>query len=201
MQTFVDVYTKQHGLAFLSRGLREYEVMDDDQRTLAITLLRGHRAYMTSVDNLSPEELERHIRGQHSLGEIEYEYALYPHKGDWRAGEVLREAYDHKVPMRVLQGVPKEGELPPAQSLIEIEPAGALQVSALCQSEDKKARILRVWNPTGEPQKARLRTILDVQRVKEVRMDETLEFGELEKKDGGWTFNVAAGRIMTLRME
>jgi hypothetical protein len=124
MQNFVDVADGKRGLAFLSRGLREYEVMDDPRRTLAITLLRAHRAYMTSTDELSPEELEKGIRGQHSLGIIEYQYALYPHRGDWKQGKVLEQAYDHKVPVRVLQGVPKPGQLSSEGSFFKLTPEG-----------------------------------------------------------------------------
>lgn len=201
MQNFVDVSDGKLGFAFLGKGLREYEVIDDARRTLAITLLRGHRAYMTSIDNLSPDELERHIRGQHSLGEHEFEYALYPHRGDWQAGEVLREAYDHKVPMRVLQGVAKGGQERASQSLLEIEPRGAAQLSALCQSEDGKATILRLWNVSQKDESLTIRFGFPVAAIKVVRMDETMAEGEAQRSADAWKVALPKGKILTLRIE
>lgn len=200
MQNFVDVSDGKTGLAFLSRGLREYEVMDDPQRTLAITLLRTHRAYMTSTDDLTPEELEKNIRGQHCLGEMEYHYALFPHAGDWKSGKVLQEAYDHKVPMRVLQGVPKEGNLPPTQSLFTIEPQADVCLSACCQSEDGKAYILRVWNCTEEKVHATFSTALPIQSAVKVRLDETMELETLKKRGAKWLLPLRKGEIATVRL-
>lgn len=201
MQNFVDVSDGRRGLAFLSRGLREYEVMDDPRRTLAITLLRTHRAYMTSTDDLSPDELERQIRGQHCLGELEYHYALYPHAGDWKKGDVLRQAYDHKVPMRVLQGVPKPGALKASQSLFRLEPSGEVHLSACCQSEDGKAYLLRVWNSSGKKLEAVLQTSLPIRSARKVRMDETVEFEALAGKSRRWALPLRGGEIATVRLE
>jgi len=201
MQNFVDVSDSERALAFLSRGLREYEVMDDPRRTLAITLLRTHRAYMTSTDDLTPEQLEQGIRGQHSLGEIEYCYALYPHAGDWKSGGVLEQAYDHKIPIRALQGVPKPGRLPATQSLCKVDPSGDVMVSAFCQSEDGKALIVRVWNTQEKKVSAVLRTSLSLSSVRKVRMDETVELEPLQKKGRGWALPLRGGEIATLRLE
>jgi len=201
MQNFVDVSDGKTGLAFLSRGLREYEVMDDSRRTLAITLLRAHRAYMTSTGDMTPEELEQGIRGQHSLGEIEYHYALYPHAGNWKSGHVLQEAYSHKVPIRVLQGVPKSGDLPVKQSFLELSPAKDMMVSACCQSEDGRAYILRVWNVTERPVSAKLKTSLPVKSARKVRMDEKVMEKPLGKEGGAWKLPLRKGEIATVRLE
>lgn len=34
-----------------------------------------------------PEELAKYT-GQHSIGKMEFEYAIYPHTGDWKDAEV-----------------------------------------------------------------------------------------------------------------
>lgn len=201
MQNFVDVADGKRGLAFLSRGLREYEVMDDPRRTLAITLLRTHRAYMTSTDELSPEELEKGIRGQHSLGIIEYQYALYPHRGDWKQGKVMEQAYDHKVPVRVLQGVPKPGQLSSEGSFFRLTPEGQAQISACCQSEDGKAFILRVWNITERPVSTKLQSTLPFKNASKVRMDETVELEPLKKSGQSWSLPLRGGEIATIRLE
>ena len=161
MQNFIDVSDGSGGLAVLNKGLREYEVMDDAERTIALTLFRGHRGYMIANKALTPEELEQ-LEGAHSIGTLEYHYALLPHEGDWRAGEVMREAYDFKLPVRCLQGPSHEppeapeAELPPSASLLSIDDP-RMMLTALCQSEDGKALTLRLWNASGEEVKANLR--------------------------------------------
>lgn len=78
---------------------------------------------------------------------------------------------------------------------------GAVQMSALCQSEDGKAHTLRVWNSSGKDQKAALRTALPVQTVREMRMDETKELDTISGGSGSWSFDLPKGRVMTLRLE
>ncbi len=101
MQSFLDLSDGKRGMAFMSKGLREYEVIDDKRRTLAITLMRGHRAYMLANKGLmTPEEYAQN-RGQHTIGELEMEYALMLHPGDWRAGGVQNAAIDYTTPWRI----------------------------------------------------------------------------------------------------
>lgn len=201
MQNFVDVSDGKTGLAFLGKGLREYEVMDDDRRTMAITLFRSHRAYMTSTDDMTQEELKQQ-RGMHALGELEYQYALYPHAGDWRKAHVLQEAYDHKVPIRILQGVRKSGEVEATTSLLTVDPNEDVLVSACCQSEDGQAHILRVWNVRESDVKARLKISpsLGIGSAAKVRMDETGDLDMLKKQGPAWLLPLRGGEIATLRL-
>ncbi|MCD6386393.1 hypothetical protein J7M23_11525 [Candidatus Sumerlaeota bacterium] len=172
MQNFVDVSDGQVGLAFLNHGLREYEVIDDPRRTLAITLLRTHRSYMTANEKMTPQELEE-VQGSHIPGIIEFQYALYPHSGDWREGNVLREAYCFKVPLQILQGVRKEeGLMPPENSLITIEPSDSIHLSALKQAEDGKGFILRIWNSIKEPVDGTITFNIPIKSVKQVNLNE-----------------------------
>lgn len=172
MQNFVDVSDGQVGLAFLSQGLREYEVIDDARRTLAVTLLRTHRSYMTANEKMTPQELEE-VKGSHIPGVIEFQYALYPHSGDWREGNVLREAYCSKVPIQILQGVRKEaGVLPAENSLITIEPGDCIHLSALKLAEDGKGYILRIWNSTRENIAGTITFHIPIKSVKQVKLNE-----------------------------
>jgi mannosylglycerate hydrolase len=89
MLHFVDLNDAEQGLAVMSKGLREYEVVDDQRRTLAITLMRSHRAYMRALKGpMTPDEYDQNP-GQHSIGTFEVEYAVMPHMGDWREAGVL----------------------------------------------------------------------------------------------------------------
>lgn len=223
MQNFVDAHDKKGGLALLSRGLREYVVFHDRQNTLGLTLLRSHRAYMTANTVMTPEEFDRYP-GSHSIGEFDFEYAVYFHKGDWAAGNVAAEAYDYKVPVHVLQGVPKPPDadecglpesamarrapdrpmpppLPHSQSLLEFTPSGGVLFGALTQSEDGKAWTLRVWNPLERGVKTTLRTTLPIQAITKCRMDETQTVAKIKFAGHKAVISLAAGEIATLRLE
>lgn len=196
MQNFVDMNDGNVGLAFLSKGLREYEVMDDNERTLAITLLRTHRAYMTANTFMTPEEFDRYT-GLHSFGAFEYQYALYPHTGDWDRGNVLQAAYQHKVALRAILGVPKEGELPSMGSFFVIEPADKLMISALKQSEDGQGIVLRVWNTSSDTLDANITTSLPVTKAARVRLDE-ISLEDLLVQDSTVRFEILPHKIESI---
>ncbi len=198
MQNFVDLSDGKVGLAVLNRGMREYEVMDDADRTLAITLLRTHRAYMTPNADMTPEEFDR-FTGLHAMGELECRYALMPHAGDWESGGVLWEAYRHKVDIQAIQGLPKPGELPAAMSFFTVSPAGAVMMAALKQSEDGQATVLRVWNTTGTEQTVSVTTRLPVKAARRVRLDET-PMADLELRDGTFRLALRPHEIATVTL-
>ena len=172
MQNFVDVSDGKIGTAVMTKGLREYEVEDDSERTLKITLIRTQRAYMTANSAMNVEELDKYT-GQHSFGTLEYDYAIYPHRGNWQEAEVLNTAYAFKVPVKAAQGVPHEGPLPVEASFLTVSPEKKVLTSALKLAENGEDFVLRVWNTTGEELPLNIRTILPISRVERVRLDET----------------------------
>ncbi|MBQ7152877.1 MAG: hypothetical protein IJR83_02945 [Clostridia bacterium] len=203
MQNFVDVSDGKVGFAAMTKGLREYEVDDDKDRTIKLTLIRTQRAYMTANNNMTYEELDKYT-GQHSICKMEYEYALYPHAGDWKQAGVLQAAYANKVPVKAIQGVyndtPDAPALPTEASFFSFEPQnGSIMVSAFKQAEDKDGLILRIWNASEETQKASVKTILPVASVESVRMDET-DLGPVALKGGKFAFELGPHKILSFRL-
>jgi alpha-mannosidase len=200
MQNFVDVNDGKVGLAVLNKGLREYEVRDDADRTIVITLLRTQRAYMTANAEMIPDEFDKYT-GLHSFGTLEYNYALYPHTGDWDAGQVLQKAYDHKAPFVAIQGVTSDGgHLPSSGSFFAITPADKLMVSAIKQADEGKGIILRLWNTSGKSLNATVTTTLPVKSAARLRLDET-PLGKLAVKGGKIAFKCEPHKIITLLLE
>jgi alpha-mannosidase len=199
MQNFVDLSDGKEGLALLNRGLREYEVQDDDDRTLMLTLLRTQRAYMTATADMIPEELAQYT-GQHSIGKMEFEYALYPHSGDWFEGDVFQKAYGFKTDMNAIKGVVKDGVLPATGSFIQVSDEKRIMVSAIKQSEDKSGIIVRLFNTTGEDVKFDVNLMLPVTSVTELKLNETV-LKEVDVKDGKFSAELGPHKIITFLLK
>lgn len=200
MQTFVDLSDGKSGLAFISKGLREYEIQDDEKRTMAITLLRTQRAYMTANASMNVEELDKYT-GQHSFGDLEYQYALYPHTGDWVEGKVLPTAYDFKVDIKALQGVTREGVLPATASILNLNcNEGEVMVSAVKQAEDRNGAVVRLWNTTGKELNLTAETILPVKTAAFMRLDEQVTDSTVELNKGKFAVKLAPHKIVTIKL-
>lgn len=199
MQNFIDLSDGRYGLAILNKGLREYEVMDDPLRTIAITLLRTQRDYMTANPMMTPDEFDKYT-GLHSFGDIECRYALYPHAGNWETGEVMKHAYLHKINLLAIQGVPRGGQLPGAASLLSVDPADKIMISALKLAEDRKGVILRIWNTSGQAQEAAIMTALPIKSAVKTTFDETF-IDDLKIKNGRCNLQLGPHKIQTIRLQ
>ncbi|QHI68002.1 alpha-mannosidase [Tichowtungia aerotolerans] len=178
MQRFVTVSDDKAGFSFMSKGVGEYEVFDDADRTLAVTMLRTTRVSMkANRGKMTPEELDR-SNGHQLQGTYEVEYAVTLHDGNWNDAGIHWEADDFRTPVRVLQGVPKPGILPPKQSLLEIEENRNVQISALYRTEEG-ATVLRLWNSAPEPVKTKLTLQADFQTLEKINLDESPSGEEL----------------------
>lgn len=194
MQNFCGVSDGKNGLAFFSGGLREYEIRDDKNRTIAITLLRTQRAYMTA----NPEEFDRYT-GLHSFGELEYNYALYPHTGNWEEGNVQETAYDFKVGMKAIQGVPVSGELPSENSFITIDNDKIVLAAIKC-SECKSGYIIGLWNKSDEDITANISINLPVTSAKLVKLNEE-KISDIDMSNGKISVPILGHKIITIKID
>lgn len=196
MQNFVDLTDGKRGIAIMTKGLREYEIADDSRRTVKITLIRTQRAYMTANSKMTVDELDKYT-GQHSFGKLTYEYAIYPHCGDWEQGDVLPYAYDNKVTLKAIQGVAMDGILPDSASFITLSQQKNVLVSALKQSENKEGLILRVWNSSDKSIPLTISTILPIKSAAKLKMDETI-ISEIPMQNSSFTIQLGAHKIETI---
>jgi len=142
---FVDVSDGKSGLALLNMGIPQYEVRDDEKRTLVLTFMRCFAQKNTVRRAEYPDQ-----PGSQCLFPQEFRYALVPHAGDWQEASLLAEANAFLLPLKCAQaGRSEKGTLPRSQSFFEIRP-GALQLSAVKQAQEGEATLVRLWNPTDE---------------------------------------------------
>ena len=151
---WVDASDGRVGLAVMHLGTPEYELIGGDE--LAVTLLR-------SVGWLSRQDLRTRsgpagpaleTPGAQLAGEHTFRLAVYPHAGDWPAGDVHAAAEAFTLPLRGAGVRAHDGDLAPAGSALTVTPS-AVQLSALSATEGRVE--CRVYNPTDDAVRATLR--------------------------------------------
>ena len=178
---FVDIGDGRLGLAVLSRGLPEYEVVrgggagspaggpKPGGSAIALTLLR-------SVGWLSRDDVS--VRPGHAgpgyptpeaqcLGVHVFEYAVVPHAGTWLEADVPTISWAYTTPPSLVPTAAADGPgsrisaLLAQGSFLRVEPS-AVRVSAVKRSEDGQDLIVRVFNSSPAAVTARLESVLPV---------------------------------------
>jgi 2-O-(6-phospho-alpha-D-mannosyl)-D-glycerate hydrolase len=128
MWSFVDVSDGRAGLALITNGLHEYEVLPGPPQELALTLLRSvgwlsRDDLVTRRGHAGPalETPGAQVPGGHRL-----RYSLFFHAGDWLEGGAWRAAESALLPLVPGRGAPVSTAAP----LIELEPE-CIQLTAL----------------------------------------------------------------------
>jgi len=193
-QNFVDLSDGRKGVALLNRGLPQYEAVDDAERTVALTLLRAHRAWNSVRLARFPDQGGTQLQGAYT-----FEYAILPHRGDWQKGRVLYEAERFNVPAIVGAAGPGRGKLPLRQSFVELAGDG-LVLNAMKKGEWDNSLILRISNPTPRRIAATLRLGLPVKSAERVNLLETEVEGKLAVRKGRISLSIPPKKIVTLRL-
>lgn len=196
LHNFVDLSDGKSGASVFVNGIKEYEILDDKEKTIALTLFRA----FTYIIQPSSKEDYSHQKGSQCLGIQNYKLSFYPHQGDWQKGEVYREALNFNNEIRLFQTGNIKGKLNPTTSFFTIKP-NELVFSCLKKSESgDNSFILRLYNPTNKEIKGRISSVFNIKNVSLV----TLEEKEIEdiKFNGKNRINITAGskKIITLKI-
>lgn len=182
MQSFVDVSDGETGLAVFNDGLCEYEIVNNRERTVAITLMRAVRNWIVSGNTRGASFPSQ--KGGQCAGRHEFRFGLRPHSGEWNDANLYQEAQRFVVPVRPIECGRGEGKmLSMNQSLFAIEPS-ELVLSAIKKAEDNDNLIVRVYNPTDRSVEGTLESAVSVDKAELVNMNEE-PIGELECSGGG----------------
>ena len=138
IKNFAAVADGRAGFAVLTKGLQEAAVQDNAERTLALTLFRAFRERL----------LHEVTEDSQLIGDVAVEYALMPfaaEAGAWTAA-LVAEADRYKMPLFTYTRPARKGTLPLEGRFVEVGKPAA--VSTVKMSEDGKAVVARVYNPT-----------------------------------------------------
>ncbi len=148
---FVDCSDGLTGVAVLHDGLLEYEVVGDGNE-LALTLLRTTGYLSRTEPSLRPNpagppdpldgpQLQRHLA---------FDYALLPHRGDWRDADLHAAADAFLVPLERVRGGGVAGaHRAPSGRALRVDGA---EVSAV--KRDGGGLAVRMFNASPEPSQA-----------------------------------------------
>ena len=194
-QTFVDVTDKKTGLAFVNNSLTEFEIRNDGEGTLALTLFRGVKNTICTdkrLDNYYPKQ-----HGGQSLGKRTCEYAIYPHSGDWDEGKVYEQAEKFNVVPAVMQTAAHSfGSVKPNTSLYKIE-SKDLVMSAFKKAEDRDTLIMRLFNPTDRE----ISSLISLYKAPKKAYFTNMNEERQEEFDISKPIKVAKHKIVTMEFE
>ena len=193
---FADVTDGKNGLAVLVDGLKEYELLKDKKKTLAVTLFRGFEYIIAP----SSQQDYTHLKGSQCLGKSSYNLAIYPHKGDWQVGEVYEEALNFNNHISLVQTGKANGNLPSELSFMKVTP-DKLVFSALKKSEDGNGFVLRIYNPTEQDIEGKVEFYNSISKVEKITLEEVLvkEINLIDKKS--FTVSLAKKKIGTFKIK
>jgi mannosylglycerate hydrolase len=196
-RSFVDLTDGKHGIAFIGEGLQEFEVMDDESRTLAISLVRSVRIKL-EVSEQRKQELPD--VGAQCQGSQMFRWALFPHAGRWDEAECPREALHFLTPPVAVQfGKNRSGNQPRRRSFVELD-SRILVMSAMKLGPKGNSLIVRVYNPSDRSAHGSLRFEIPVKRAWQVSLNEERTNPENVVRGSVLKLLVAAKKIVTYEL-
>jgi mannosylglycerate hydrolase len=198
MQRFVDVTDGTNGFAVTSNSLTEYELMTDSRRTLALTLFRSVRNRICTEKRCTGEFPDQ--KGGQLLETMEFEYGLYPHRGDWAEGQVYAEADRLNTEPMAFQVTPSgNGTCSTQASLFKLE-SDTLVLSSVKKLADRDGVAVRMFNPTSEQEPGMLVMGPEFGKVYRLNVNEERQ-EKLTVKDGVIMSTFGPGEIVTVELE
>lgn len=190
-KSFVDVSGEGIGLTVINAGQPEFEVIDDVDRTVAITLMRSVGGGVGGPENQEQGQL---------IGRHSFRYAISPHKDGWQESMAWQAAWGHNVPMRSVQTTIHEGELPAEKSFVSIDTPSVV-VTALKKASREDALVLRAFNITHSDTALSKISLPDLNKVVQTDLNEEVVEGGSEWTDGDVSLSVGSRQIITLKGE
>lgn len=162
LMNFAALENEQGGLAVMTNGLREFEVIsskgNEERDTFALTLLRG--VGVLGKENLllrpgRPSGIKIPVPDSQIRGKLVCEFSLFGFAGDHIAANVTTEARSYVTPIQCYNKIPYnamklnvgEQNKPLTYSLFSKSESSAV-LSVLKKAEDDDALILRIYNPS-----------------------------------------------------
>ena len=179
------------GITFMNKGIPAAEIMEGSvYLTLfrSVGILSGNGEAGPLVP--TPDALE--------LKELEFEYALEPHDGDWREVESYKLAQEFLHSPLAVQG-DFRGNNPGKFSFLRISPDNLI-LSAFKKAEDSDEVLLRFFETRGEKTMAEIELFREINRAAVTDLLEQEEY-ELKPEHNRLIIKVNPFEIVTLKLQ
>ncbi|HBE42700.1 MAG TPA: hypothetical protein DDW27_16155 [Bacteroidales bacterium] len=143
-QNWADYSDGSRGLAVLNRGLPGNLTSDS---TMMVSLMRSARIASYGYGG----GYERGMSSDTGLmmgADLEFDYALVPHEGDWRKAEVYRHGLEYNNPLLCRKSGIHEGKLPKVWGMLEVSKPNVV-ITAMKPGKEGTT-IVRLYEASGE---------------------------------------------------
>ncbi len=198
---FVDLNNGSEGLAVLSKGLPEYQVIDSDNK-IALTLFRSvgwiAKEINSRIGDAGPEIFTPDAQ---CLREMSFEYAVYPHSGDVESGEVCRASDLFNTSVLKFTTDRHKGQLNSESSFFTaMDSLNSIKITATKRSEDGKTLIVRGYNSSTKPTDLSFTSSFKIKSAHTTNLlEESKDMVKLQ--DNIINLKVAPKKIFTLSIE
>ncbi|MFA6185992.1 MAG: glycosyl hydrolase-related protein [Phycisphaerae bacterium] len=196
---FVDVSDGKIGIAFINDSLMEYEVLDNQERTVALSLLRAVKDWICTEIRAGsdfPSQKGGQCFGCHSIS-----YAIRPHTGNWQDANIPLAAELFNVPAIPVQTRKNEGHLPAGEASLFAITNSMVRFSALKKAETGNAYVVRVYNPTSEIQTTDIRFHTPIIEAWETNLNESPQKKILISKQNDISVTIKPYKIFTVEIK
>ena len=152
----------------------------------------GHGATDEEID-LTLIKTSHYPDEKGDVGEHRFSYALFPHCGDWREGDVIPEAYRFNIPAECVCGARGRNTKP----FLTREGRGAV-IEAVKPAEDGDGTVVRLYECFGGRRTVTLRPGFAFERAEEVNILEEAT-GSLPAEDGAVRLTLRPYQIFTVK--
>lgn len=201
----------RHGMALFTEGLREFEIVGEEKKTFALTLLRGV-GLLGKEDLLlrpgRPSGIKMPVPDSQVRGALQCRFSLFNFCGTPLNAGVAQQARAWLTPIQCYNKIPwdamklnKASVVTPATySLLTMSPVGCL-VGALKKAEDRDEIILRVFNPSESVCcDTSFSFSREVSRCAETGMDEAIKKGDRVVNGTAETLRPCQSRTFSIKL-
>ncbi|MDH7602272.1 MAG: glycoside hydrolase family 38 C-terminal domain-containing protein [Armatimonadota bacterium] len=179
-QKWIDLSDERYGVGLLNNCKYGFDV---NRNVMRMSLLR------CSYD---PDPVP-------DVGVHEVVYSIYPHKGDWNAGNTVRRGYELNEPLIARVTEKHSGALPKSKSFVWVSEPNIV-VTALKRSENGRGTILRFYETQGKECQAKIAVGFDADLAVETDLMERPVGVPIKLRDGRFTVKVGKYEIKTFEL-
>ena len=170
----------QHGVSLLNRTKFGYDAVGN---MLRLSLLRSATWPDPDAD-----------RGYQS-----FDYALYPHAGDWKQAASMQHGWEYNYPLRAMQVAAHSGSEAATRSFVSVDAKNVI-VTAIKKAEDRDALVIRMFEFEGKSGDVKVSVPAGASYAVESDLMETPETAHLPIHDGAVTVRVHPYEIVTVQV-